>query len=41
MTLAVFCRSDTEITKGGGEKENERGERETEHVGAGGSPAEQ
>lgn len=41
MRLAISCRADTELTKGGGEKENERDERETEHVGAGGSPAEQ
>ena len=33
MGLASLCRAVTELTKGGGEKENERGERETELCG--------
>lgn len=33
MELASFCTTGTELTNGGGEKENERGERETELCG--------
>lgn len=33
MELDRFCRAGTELTKDGGEKENERGERETELCG--------